>query len=108
MDVVDRLHDIHHYARQNLKVASDKMKAPCYRLANYAGFEEGDKVWLYRPTRTRGKLPKLQPSWEGRYKVITQINDVVYRIQRHPRAKIILEHLKRLAPYLRATRDELS
>jgi hypothetical protein len=79
------------------------MKARCYRLVNYAGFEEGDKVWLYRPTRTRGKLPKLQPSWEGPYKVITQINDVVYRIQRHPGAKIMAEHLKTLAPYFWAT-----
>jgi hypothetical protein len=28
VDIIDRLHDIHHYARQHLKVASDLMKAP--------------------------------------------------------------------------------
>jgi hypothetical protein len=42
-----------------------RMKA-CYdHLTNSAGFHEGDKVWLYHPTQTRGKLLKLQTTWEG-------------------------------------------
>jgi transposase InsO family protein len=49
-DLVERLHGIHHFARQDLKVASDQMKA-CYdQLANSAGFQVGDSVWLYHPT----------------------------------------------------------
>jgi hypothetical protein len=63
-------------------------------------------VWLYRPTRTSGRSPKLQSSWEGPYKGITRINDVVYRIQRHPRLRMIVVHLDRLAPYLGAAWDE--
>jgi len=48
--LVEQLHDIHHFACQHLKVASDQMK-PCYdQLANSAGFQVGDRVWLYRPT----------------------------------------------------------
>jgi hypothetical protein len=97
-DLEERLHDTHHYARRHLRVASDRMKA-CYdRLANSAGFQEGDRVWLYRPTRTRGRSPKLQSAWEGPYKVINRINDVVYRIQRHPRSRMMVVHLDRLAP----------
>jgi hypothetical protein len=47
--------------------------------------------------------PKLQLSWEGRFK-ITWINDVVYQIQQHPRVKMmVVVHLDRLAPYLGAT-----
>ena len=42
---VERLHDIHHFARQHLKVASNRMKA-----RNLAGFQVIDRVWLYRPT----------------------------------------------------------
>jgi hypothetical protein len=103
---VERLHDTHHYARRHLKVASDSMKARYDRLANSAGFQEGDHVWLYRPTQTRGKSPKLQSAWEGLYKVITRINDVAYRIQRHHRARMMVVHLDRLAPYLGAARDE--
>jgi hypothetical protein len=105
-DLVDRLHDTHHYARRQLRVASDHMKLRYDRPANSAGFQEGDGVWLYRPTRTRGRSPKLQSAWEDPYKVITRMKDVVYRIQRHPRSRIMVVHLDRLAPYLGATRDE--
>jgi len=52
-DLVERLHDIHHFARQHLKIASDRMKARYDQLANSAGYQEGDRVWLYRPTRKK-------------------------------------------------------
>jgi predicted Abi (CAAX) family protease len=75
-------------------------------LANSMEFQEGDKVWLYRLTQIRGKSPKLKPSWEGPYKMITWINVVVYRIQRHARVRNMVVHLDRLAPYLGATWDK--
>jgi hypothetical protein len=31
------------------------------------GNHEGDKIWLCRPTRTKGNSPKLQSTWEGPY-----------------------------------------
>ncbi|PNF29641.1 hypothetical protein B7P43_G16387 [Cryptotermes secundus] len=105
-DLVDHLHDIHNYARQHLKLASDRMKTRYDKLANSAGYDEGDRVWLYRPTRRKGKSPKLQASWEGPYKVVTRINDVVYRIQKTPRSRMLVVHLDRLAPYHGAARDE--
>jgi hypothetical protein len=97
-DLAERLRHIHHFAHQLLEVASDRIKARYDRLANLVGFQEGDRIWLYRPTRKKGKSPKLQSCWEGPYNVVTRINDVVYRIQRRPRPKMI--HLDRLAPYL--------
>jgi hypothetical protein len=36
---------------QHLKVANDRMKARYDQLANSTGFQEGDRVWLYRPNR---------------------------------------------------------
>jgi len=45
--LVERLHD---FARQNLKVASDLLKARYDQLANSAGFQVRDRVWLYCPT----------------------------------------------------------
>jgi hypothetical protein len=42
----------------------------------------------------------------GPYKVVTRINDVVYRIQRNPRSRMMVVHLDRLAPYQGAARDE--
>jgi hypothetical protein len=82
-ELVAHLHDIHQYARQNLKLTSDCMKIRYDKLANSAGYQEGDRVWLYRPTRTKGKSPKLQSSWEGPYKVVNRINNVVHRIQKN-------------------------
>jgi hypothetical protein len=97
-DLVGHLHDIHRYACQHLKLASDRMKTRYDKLASCTGYHEGNRVWLYHPTPMIGKSLKLQSSWEGPYKVITQINDVVYRIQRNPRSKMMVVHLDRLAP----------
>jgi hypothetical protein len=63
-------------------------------------------VWLYHSTQKRGKSPKLQKCWKGPYLIITQINDSTYQIQRNPRAKMVVVHLDRPAPYLGATWDE--
>ena len=43
-DLVELLHDNHHFARQHLKVARDRMKASCDQLANSGVFQEGDRV----------------------------------------------------------------
>jgi hypothetical protein len=81
-NLVDHLGDTHNYARQHLQLAGNGMKTRYDKLAICAGYQEGDRVWLYRPTRTKGKSARLQSSWEGPYKVITTIYDVVYRVQR--------------------------
>jgi hypothetical protein len=86
--------------------ASVRMKASYDRLASSVGFQEGDQVWLYRPTWKRGKSSELPSCWERPYNVIACINVMVYHIQRFPRAKMLAVHLDRLAPNLRATRDE--
>ena len=49
-------------------------------------------MWLYNPQRKKGKSPKLSRPWEGPYVVVERLNDVVYRIQRGPRAKPKVVH----------------
>jgi hypothetical protein len=39
-------------------LANNRVKARQNRLTNSAGFKKGDRLWLYRPPRNRGKLPK--------------------------------------------------
>jgi hypothetical protein len=104
VNLAERLRDIHHFDRQNLKKASDRMKARFDGLAISPVFQDGDRVWMYYPTRRR-RSSKLQSFWEGPY-IVTRINDVVYWVQRNPRAKMMVVHLDRLAPCLGATRDE--
>jgi len=38
--------------------------------------------------------------------ITTQINDIIYWIQWHPRAKMMVAHLDRLVQYLGAIRDK--
>ncbi|KAJ8912164.1 hypothetical protein NQ315_006129 [Exocentrus adspersus] len=95
----DRLRLTHTEVRQKLKLESDRMKTRYDLRANTGGFQVGEKVWLYNPKRTKGKSPKLQKSWEGPYTVVTRLNDVVYRIQKNPQAKMKVVHINRLTPY---------
>ncbi|KAJ8910597.1 hypothetical protein NQ315_003967 [Exocentrus adspersus] len=95
----DRLKLTHAEVRQKMRIESDRMKTRYDLRANTGGFQVGEKVWLYNPKRTKGKSPKLQKSWEGPYTVVTRLNDVVYRIQKNPQAKMKIVHIDRLTPY---------
>jgi hypothetical protein len=102
---VDHLCDIH-CARQHLWLASNRMKTWYDKLANCASHQQRERVRLYCSTCTKRKSPKLQSSREGTQKVITRINDVVYRIQRNHKSRMMAVHLGWLVPYCGATQDE--
>jgi hypothetical protein len=53
VDLFDRLHANHHYARRRLKATSERMETCHDCVTNSPGFLEGDNAWVYRPTRTR-------------------------------------------------------
>ncbi|KAJ8971655.1 hypothetical protein NQ317_009216, partial [Molorchus minor] len=95
---IDAIHD---EARKKLQFESDRLKTRYDARSNNSGYQAGDEVWLYNPARKKGRSLKLQKSWEGPYTVIKRINDLVYRIQRGPRAKMKVVHLDRLVPYRR-------
>ncbi|KAJ8943796.1 hypothetical protein NQ318_012441 [Aromia moschata] len=98
-DLRERMDRIHRFAREKLKIHSDKMKQRLDTTSTETAFKPGDAVWLYAPKRTKGKSPKLQSNWEGPYTIIKKINDLVYRIQLTPRSKAKVVHLERLAKY---------
>jgi hypothetical protein len=43
---MDHLHDMHSYAREHLKLPSDRMRTRYDRLATYVGYHEDDNVAL--------------------------------------------------------------
>lgn len=94
-----KLEEVHEFARERIRMASDKTKDRYDIRARNLKFEKGDSVWLFQPRRQHGRCPKLQSNWEGPYFIIDRINDVVYRIRRSPRTKSKVVHLDRLAPY---------
>jgi hypothetical protein len=91
-NLVGLLHDIQYYAHQHLKLASDWMRTWSDKLANSTSYQEGKGVWIYRPTRKR-EITKTSSLWEGPYKIVTWINDVVYKIQKNPRTRMMVVHL---------------
>ncbi|GBN10380.1 hypothetical protein AVEN_192808-1 [Araneus ventricosus] len=96
------LESVHAFARERIKLASERMKAGSDCRATDHHFKEGDLVWMFNPKRRRGLSPKLQQNWEGPYTVVKKLNDVVCRVQRSPNAKPKVIHINWLAPY-RAT-----
>ncbi|CAN7950792.1 unnamed protein product, partial [Ixodes hexagonus] len=77
------LNSVQDFARRNLHLRSESARSRYNRNSSGRPLQPGDKVWLHQPRRTKGRCPKLQPSWEGPYEVVKRLNDVVYRV-RHP------------------------
>jgi hypothetical protein len=61
-------------------------------------FQEGELVWLFVPYKKKSLSPKLQTFWEGPYKVTKKINDLLYRIQRKRKQKVV--HFNRLKRFI--------
>ena len=97
--LLSRLEKVHDYARQHLKLKSDKMKSHYDLQASGVELKEGDAVWLYNPQRKKGVSPKLSRPWQGPYIIFKKLNDLVYRIQLGPRQKPMVVHRNRLWIY---------
>ena len=50
-------------------------------------------------SRVEGKSPKLQSNWEGPYKIVKKLSDVVFGITKSKRHKCKIVHSDRLAPF---------
>ena len=89
---------IHEFVRRRLDIYSSKMKSWYDTRVHAVEFQPGEREW-YQPRRVKGKCPKLQADWEGPHTVTDRINDAVYRIQRSPRKKCKVVHVRSLAKY---------
>ncbi|UYV77521.1 K02A2.6-like, partial [Cordylochernes scorpioides] len=102
-EFVDRLHSrlekVHRWAREKLEIASEAMKVRYDTHACGNDLQEGGLVWLYNPKMKKGLSPKLQKSWEGPFRIVKKLNDVVFRIQRSSHSKPKVVHFNRLAPF---------
>lgn len=98
-ELKEKLNEIHDRVRQRLSLKSSRAKAYYDRKARQIHFECGQKVWLFNPRRIVGRSPKLQSNWEGPYKIVKKLNDVVYCIRKSSRHRNKIVHLDRLASY---------
>ncbi|GBM56896.1 hypothetical protein AVEN_227389-2 [Araneus ventricosus] len=97
-----RLESVHMFARERIKLASERMKTRYDSGVTGHHFKEADQVWMFNPKRRWGLSPKLQQNWDGPYTIVKKLNDVIYRVQRSPNSKPKFIHINRLNPY-RAT-----
>lgn len=95
----ERLEGIHSKIRERLNLKSIQVKARYDRGARKVLFEEGQKVWLFKPRREKGRAPKFQSNWEGPFLVIRKLSDVVYCVQKSAKHKKKVMHADRLAPF---------
>ena len=94
-----RLRDSHEVAREHLKGAAIHQKKQYDHKAGQQDLKEGQPVWLWDPSRKRGISPKLTSNWKGPLVIVQRIDDLLYRVQRGPRAKPKVVHINRLRPY---------
>ncbi|UYV64161.1 CPNE9 [Cordylochernes scorpioides] len=91
----ERMPAIHQWAGENLHFSSEKMKDRYNIKTSDKTFKEGEMVWLHNPQRKKGLSPKLQYQWEGPYKIIKCLNDVIFRIQKTSTSKPKVVHYYR-------------
>ena len=70
------------FARNRLRLSSERMKNQYDIDSTKHCFERGDDAWLYTPQKKKGLSPKFQRYWKGPFTVIKRmINVLVYKIQ---------------------------
>ncbi|GBM07385.1 hypothetical protein AVEN_26465-1 [Araneus ventricosus] len=97
-----RLETVHAFAREQIKLASERMMTRYVSRETNHNFKEGDQICIYDQKRRRSLSLKLQQNWKGHFTIVKKVDDVVHRVQRSPNAKPKVIHINRLAPY-RAT-----
>ena len=96
-----RLEKVHNFARSDMAKASDRQKKTYDHCVCVVPYSVGDQVWLRNPLKTKGLCPKLQPRWEGPYKIRRQISDLVLEIEKFKGSKFHrkIVHKNRLKRY---------
>lgn len=97
----ERLELAHQITRDALGQSVERAKKQYDKNVCRTLYHTGDAVWhLVKGTkRVRDKVRKFLPSYEGPYFVLGQLDDLVYRIKKGPKAKVKVVHHDKLKPY---------
>ena len=98
-DLTATLWDVHAIARDKMRDASDRQKKQYDHKIFARQYSVGDAVWVFNPSKTKGRSPKLQCHWLGPYRITEVYTDLVYKIKRSPDSKETIIHHDRLKPY---------
>lgn len=97
----ERLELAHQIAREALGESVQCAKRQYDKNCCRTQYQVGDAVWyLIKGTRkVKNKVKKFLPSYEGPYFILGHLDDLVYRIQKGPKAKVKVVHHDQLKPY---------
>lgn len=96
-DLRQRLESVHQIARDNLKQSTERAKRYYDKRICHTKYNTGDAVWhlIKGEKSVKNKVRKFLPAFEGRYFVLSQLDDLIYCIQKGPRTKVnVLHHNK--------------
>ena len=99
LDLQNRMLKVHELARSSLIEAGQKQKRLYDRKISQYSYSKNDAVWLRVYVKPRGLSKKLQLRWEGPFKIIQKISDLVFKIQKNKKASCKIVHFNRLKPY---------
>ena len=99
VNLQNRMHRVHELARASLVEAGQKQKRLYDRKISQYTYSKDDAVWLRVYVKPRGLSKKLQLRWEGPFKIIQKISQLVFKIQKNKKASCKIVHFNRLKPY---------
>ncbi len=86
--------------RNHMGLQQRRQKTLYDRRIHGAPFRLDDQVWLHSPAVPKGCAKKLHRPWQGPYRIVKVLSEVLFRIQRKdsPRKRLVV-HFNRLKPY---------
>ena len=83
-DLQARFEDVHNFAREQISMATGKMKMRYDIKTTRHAFQEGGKVWFWNPVWCKVLSFKLKFNWKGLYTVLKRLNYIMVPIRISP------------------------
>lgn len=92
------IEEAHAFVQKHINESMQRQKKIHDKRLNWCLFEEGDKVFVFFPTKKPGHSPKFTSFWRGPYEIKKRCSEVNYLVicGRRGRAQVI--HIDRMLP----------
>ena len=99
---------VHNNARDKMVAVNDRQKRQYDHKINFDKYKVGDAVWVFNPSKIKGKSPKLLCNWTGPFLVVAVYTDLIYKVTNSPDSKERLIHHDKLKPFIGKFRNLLA
>ena len=96
----NRLSRAYSYIKSHMQGAHKRQKLNYDKQATNGSYRVHDQVWLHNPVVPRGASRKLHCPWQGPFRIVQRIGNVLYKIQDEKKLKKCrVVHFNRLKPF---------